>query len=274
MVGCGGDASLAPVARRLHTLPAGGNGDLMTLTLSIAECGYQFVASGPMRGALESAGSLTDWDAFAASWNDLAVDPYLAEGRRFRRRRFAVFAADADGALERLAHQPHVQAPEYNQLFGGIERWFEPVAPAIGSGPTLQTVVRYCCRAFGELAPAVRRWRVEVHQFRIEARADVAGQPTPEGVHRDGVDFVLVMLINRFNIVSGVTTVYDLGGRALGSFTLTNPFDAALIDDSRVAHGVTPVTPLDNSRAGSRDVLVVTFRCKVSNSGYTDEKES
>src|SRR5262249_59018880 len=102
-----------------HTLPAGGNGDLMTLTLSIAECGYQFVASGPMRGALESAGSLADWDAFAASWNDLAVDPYLAEGRRFRPRPFAVFAADPDGPLERLAHQPDVDAPEHHHPLGG-----------------------------------------------------------------------------------------------------------------------------------------------------------
>src|SRR5262249_20103651 len=193
--------------------------------------------------------------------------------RRFRRRRFAVYAADADGSFAREPHQPHVQAREYNQLFGGVERWFEPVAPEIGSGQTLQTVMRYCCRAFGELAPSVRRWRVEVHQFRIEARGDGAGQPTPEGGHRDGVDFVLVMLINRDNIVSGVTTVYDLEGRPLGDFTLTNPLDATLIDDSRVAHGVTAVTPMDNSRAGYRDVLVVTFRCKVSNSGYTAEEK-
>jgi len=244
----------------------------MTFTLSIADCGYQFVPGGPMRMALESVGTLADWPAFAASWNDLAVDPYLAEGRRFRRRRFAVFAGNSGGAIARQAHQPHVQAREYNQLFGGIERWFEPISPEIGSGPTLQTILRFCCRTFGALVPVVSEWRIEAHQFRIEARGDVPGQPTPEGVHRDGVDFVLVMLVNRENIVSGVTTVYDLGGAALGDFTLTNPFDATLIDDARVAHGVTAVTPLDHSRAGYRDVLVVTFRCKVSNSGYTDEK--
>ncbi|HKB14341.1 MAG TPA: 2OG-Fe dioxygenase family protein [Vicinamibacterales bacterium] len=245
---------------------------MMTLTLSIADCGYQFAPAGPMRAALESTGSLADWQAFAASWNDLAIDPYLAEGRRFRRRRFAVYAADAGCAIERHVHQPHVQAREYNALFGGLERWFEPIAPEVGSGPTLHTILRFCCRTFGALAPAASRWRVEVHQFRIEARGEVPGEPTPEGVHRDGVDFVLVMLVNRENIVSGVTTVYDLAGQPLGNFTLTNPFDATLIDDARVAHGVTAVTPLDNSRAGYRDVLVVTFRCEVSNSGNIVEK--
>jgi hypothetical protein len=234
------------------------------LGTSIADCGYQFVDGRRMRAALEEVGSLSDWPAFAASWNDLAVDPYLAEGARFRRRRFAVYRADADGSIERQPHQPHFQHREYNRLFGGIERWFEPIAPEIGEGPTLRTIVRFCARIFGELAPAVARWHVEVHQFRIEARGDTPGLPTPEGIHRDGVDFVLVLLVNRDNIVSGVTTVYDRAGTPLGAFTLTDPFDATLVDDNRLAHGVTPVAPLDPTRPAFRDVLVATFRAALA----------
>ena len=56
-----------------------------------------------MRDALEAVGSLADWPAFAASWNDLEVDQYLDEHDRYRRRRFAVFAIGADGAIERRA---------------------------------------------------------------------------------------------------------------------------------------------------------------------------
>jgi hypothetical protein len=227
---------------------------------ALAERGFAFVHAAALRQALEATGSLSDWTAFAASWNQLEVDDYLATGARFRRRRFAVYTAGPGGLVERQAHQPHYQHREYNQLFGGVERWFEPIAPAIGSGQTLLTVVRFCARIFGGLAPAVARWHVEAHQFRIEARADLPGQPTPEGVHRDGVDFVLVLLVNRENIVRGVTTAYDLAGAPLGTFTLTEPFDAALVDDNRVAHGVTPVAPLDPARPGYRDVLVVTFR--------------
>ena len=52
----------------------------------------------------------------------------------------------------------------------------------------------------------------------------------------------------------------DLTKEPLGSFTLTEPLDAAFTDDNRVYHGVTPVTPLDPARPGHRDVLVVTFR--------------
>jgi hypothetical protein len=227
---------------------------------AIARDGFAFVEGPAMRRLLLECGPLTDWEAFAESWERLGLDTYLIDGGRYRRRRHAVFAADRDGAIVRAAHQPHYQAVEYNPLHGGIERWFDPVADAIGGGPTLQTILAFCRALFGGMAPDVHRWRVEVHQFRIEARRGEEGRPTPEGLHRDGVDYVLVLLVRRRNIASGVTAIHALDGRALGHFTLSTPLDAAIVDDARVAHGVTPVEPIDPDEPAYRDVLVVTFR--------------
>jgi hypothetical protein len=217
--------------------------------------GFAFVAADAMRELLD-AGALRDWTTFTASWNALAPDAYLASVGRHRRRRHAVFSADAQG-VRREPHQPHYQSKTYNSLQGDIERWFEPVT---ADGPSLRHILDFCHRFFGGLAPQVARWHVEVHQFRIEARAGEAGEPTPEGVHRDGVDYVLVLLVDRSNIESGTTTIHAADGTLLGSFTLTRPFDAALVDDARVFHGVTAVTPQDPGRPAHRDVLVVTFR--------------
>jgi hypothetical protein len=99
-----------------------------------------------------------------------------------------------------------------------------------------------------------------MHQFRIEARVGEPGEPTPEGVHRDGVDYVLVLMIDRANIESGTTTIHGHDGSLLGSFTLARALDAALVDDARVCHGVTAVTAIDPLQSAHRDVLVVTFR--------------
>ena len=228
--------------------------------LDISGQGFGFVHGREMRALLMPCGPLTDWTDFAASWNDLHVDEYLADRSRFRKRRYAVYEASSDLAITRQPHQPHHQRVEYNALFGGVERWFEPVTAAVGDSVTLHTILRFCQATFGTLAPSVERWHIEVHQFRIEAQPGAAGHPTPEGVHRDGVDFVLVLLVARTNIASGTTTVHDLTGRELGSFTLTEPLDAALLDDARVAHGVTPVTPINPAVPAHRDVLVVTFR--------------
>jgi hypothetical protein len=54
--------------------------------------------------------------------------------------------------------------------------------------------------------------------------------------------------------------VHALDGRELGAFTLSCAFDAALVDDTRVMHGVTAVRPVDGSRPAWRDVIVVTYR--------------
>jgi hypothetical protein len=223
--------------------------------------GFAFVRARQMRALLAAAGA-ADWDGFAASWNDLGLDTFMADGGRYRRRRFACFRATAE-AIARKPHQPHYQSRDYNPLNGGIERWFEPVTDAIAAHPAMRAILAACHALFDRLTPAGTRpeaWHVEIHQFRIEARPGEAGQPTPEGMHRDGVDWVLVLLVRRENVASGETSIHDLPRRPLGSFTLAEPMDAALVDDHRVYHGVTPVVPVDPSRPAYRDVLVVTFR--------------
>ena len=231
---------------------------LTPLTDAIRGEGFAFVQAPEMRALLERGGALADWDRFAGSWADLGLDTYMADGGRYRKRRFAAFGASAEGIFPK-PHQPHYQSRDYNLLNGGIERWFQPILPDIAGGESMTAILRFCQTLFDRLTPA-RAWHVEVHQFRIEARTGESGQPTPEGMHRDGVDHVLVLLIGRRNIASGVTTVHDLTGHALGSFTLTEPLDAALVDDARVMHGVTPVQPVEPAQPAYRDVLVVTFR--------------
>jgi hypothetical protein len=250
--------------------PLGPTGPLGTLTAAIVRSGYTFVRAGEMRELLTRAGPLVDWPAFAASWDHLELDGYMADGGRYRRRRHAVYAAMADGPIVRAPHQAHYQSRDYNALNGGIARWFEPVDTTIGSGATMNAILAFS-RALFESIAGPRNWHIETHQFRIEAKQDEQGQPTPEGVHRDGVDYVLVLLIGRRNIRSGTTTVHrvnptpgDRGPRSeadeVGRFTLTDPLDAALLDDSRVAHGVTPIEPVDVDLPACRDVLVVTWQ--------------
>ena len=233
--------------------------DIRDLHQWMQQDGFVFVDGTAMRSMLEATTALEDWARFAASWNDLGPDNYLAASGRKRRRRHAVFSMSTTGSARREPHQPHYQSRTYNPLQGGIERWFEPLLPTT-DGTTLQRILGFGRDVFGALAPAARHWHVEVHQFRIEARADQAGEPTPEGVHRDGVDYVLVLMIDRENIESGTTTIHAPDGARLGNFTLTHPFDAALVDDHRVSHGVTPVRPRNVTRPSHRDVLVVTFK--------------
>ena len=229
----------------------------MDWATALRDDGYVFVRGPEMTAALDPA-RLQDWDRFAGSWDDLGLDTYMADGGRYRKRRHAAFQVSAAGA-QRKPHQPHYQSRDYNALNGGIARWFEPVISEVADGPSFRAILALCGDLFTALTPAPA-WHVEAHQFRIEARPGQDGKPTPEGMHQDGVDWVLVLMVGRVNIASGTTTIHGLDRGLLGSFTLENPRDAALVDDHRVFHGVTPVEPLDPAQPAHRDVLVLTFR--------------
>jgi hypothetical protein len=203
---------------------------------------------------------LADWQAFETSWNDMPLDHYMADGGRYRRRRYAVLSA-IDDAIRQEPHQPHYQSLEYNALNGGVAREYEPIPDAIIQGNTMQSVLHFCLRLFNRLQPGTP-WHIECHQFRIEARGAEYGKPTPEGVHRDGVDFVLVMMVKRVNISRGTTTMHDMEERTLDSFTLTSPLDCAIVNDRRCLHGVTPVEQIDPAAPAYRDVLVATFTAR------------
>jgi hypothetical protein len=202
------------------------------------------------------------WPAFSASWIDLALDDYMADGGRYRRRRYACFTMAGTGAV-REPHQPHFQTVAYNRLNGGIERWFAPVNDAVAENAVLTRLLALLSATFATAAgvsTADAAWHVEMHQFRIEARPGALGRPTPEGTHRDGVDWVAVTLVGRSNVHGGVTSVSSPAREPLGSFTLDTPLDTVTLDDRRVYHGVTPVELVDPSQPGWRDVLVLTFR--------------
>ncbi|MBX9345547.1 2OG-Fe dioxygenase family protein [Chromobacterium vaccinii] len=205
-------------------------------------------------------GALADWTAFQDSWNHLQQDKFMADGGRYRKRLHATLSAEPSARQARAeAHRPHYQSKLYNPLNGGVPRHFEPIRNEILNGPTMQAALGLGCAVFGQLSPYTP-WHIEAHQFRIETRNRQPGWPTPEGVHHDGVHFLMMMMVKRHNLVNGATELFNQEKQPLTSFTLTNPLDIALVNDERVLHGVTPISQLDPSRDGSRDVLLISFR--------------
>jgi len=199
---------------------------------------------------------------FLDSWNRLEEDQYMADGGRYRKRRHASFATRYEsGPPILLPCQPHYQTLEYNPLNGGIARYFAPILVDLLNSRSLAALLEFGTRLFSQIT-ANHQWHIELHQFRIEARDGEKGNPTPEGVHRDGVDFVIVVMIKRVNIESGATTIYNLDNQLVGEFTLLETFDMAIVNDKKVYHGVTPVTQLDPGEEAYRDVLVMTFKQK------------
>lgn len=230
--------------------------------------GFVFASGDKFQRLVDAQRSVSEEElhAFAESWASMPPDPYLARKGMTRRRRHAVFEVEGTN-IQALPPRPHYQALEYNPLQGGISRHLEAIDDQVAASDALERLIVFGSLFFSEVAGATTRWDVEAHQFRIEASPSCEGQPTPEGHHRDGVDFVLVVMVRRENLRSGTTSARDDAGRELGAFTLTEPYDVALVDDRRVLHGVTPVFRSDPNKPGFRDVLVLTYRRAPTSAG-------
>ncbi len=147
----------------------------------------------------------------------------------------------------------------HNTLNGGVDRWFAPMEEEVAASAPMVALLGLG-RAMAEALHGPHPWFVEAHQFRIEAAAGAPGFPTPEGVHHDGVDCVLIAMIARTNLSGGETVIEDDAGIRLAQFVLSDPLDTAILDDPRVRHGVTPVAPADPALPSCRDVLVLTWK--------------
>lgn len=207
--------------------------------------------------------SLADLAALAPFWDDLPHDGYLRDLGRYRSRRHgcAIVDVGAEQAhLVEVPHRAHWQSTTYNALHGGLERWFEPIDPRMTGAAVWGHLIASVGRCVaGVRAPADARWYVEAHPFRIDTSEGV-GRPTPEGAHRDGVDFVAVILVGRHAVTGGETRVFEAAGPRGVRFTLDTPWTAVLIDDTRVIHESTPIQSLADDARGYRDTLVLTYR--------------
>ncbi len=196
--------------------------------------------------------------ALQPAWDDLPSDAYLKDGGRYRRRRHSSFVVDGDD-VSQAPHRAHWQPLAYNALHGGMLRWFEPMDPAMVANPTWTQLLRQLSAGASTLKGR-QPWYIESHLFRIDT-TDGIGRPTPEGAHRDGVDFVAVFMVGRHRIKGGESRVFEAQGPNGQRFTLTEPWSLLLLDDERVIHETTPIQPVDGPQGlGWRDTLVITLR--------------
>jgi hypothetical protein len=198
-----------------------------------------------------------EFDRLHAGWDDLPSDEYLKDGGRYRRRRHSCFVVKGESVTQ-VPHRAHWQPLEYNALHGGMQRWFDPLVPAMLAVPLWHRLLV----ALGTAASALhgeRPWFVEAHPFRIDT-TDGIGRPTPEGAHRDGVDLVAVFMVGRHQIKGGESRVFEAEGPSGQRFTLREPWSLLLLDDARVIHESTPIQPLEEGAMGWRDTLVLTYR--------------
>ena len=199
--------------------------------------------------------AMKDLRAFNAYWDSLARDQFLKDLGKYRLRRHSSYVIEKN-QVRLFPHRAHWQSVDYNALHGGLLRMFEPIDASLNDSAAWMQLIAGVAGIFNGIS-AKETWFTEAHQFRINTLGGI-GRPTPEGAHRDGVDYVAVILVARHHIKGGETRIFKMDSNEGLRFTLSEPWSMLLIDDHRIIHETTPIQ--DDGGDGHRDTLVLTFR--------------
>ena len=170
--------------------------------LSLSQQGYAFISGAyiPIREDLRMA-----WKQLKSAWEDLPIDEYMPDHGQYRRRRYGRWAySEATRELITRPTKAYYQDPRLNHFAGGIPRCFPPLSADFINNPFLRLLLRQDVETIAcALSQRPPCWEVDTHMVRIIATEETPGLPAPEGVHRDGLDFIATHLIQRHNISGG-----------------------------------------------------------------------
>ncbi|MET8529621.1 2OG-Fe dioxygenase family protein [Micromonospora sp. NPDC005172] len=221
----------------------------------VREAGYAFVPSSAFRVQETRQAALED---LLAAWSTLPLDPYL-RGGAYRRRRHGVYRCDPQGEeVTPIEQRGYFQSVEHNPFVGGTERTFAALPTDLATNPVLLDLLRFDAWLFAPLAGAdCHGFLAHVHLVRVTAD-NQPGRPSPEGVHRDGFDFIALHHIGREGVTGGTTSLYDHDGSLVGQQTLSGRFASLYADDRRLRHDVSDLVT-DNPTGGHRDMLLTSY---------------
>ena len=213
-------------------------------------------------GEQDLGGFTQRWNVLHQYWENLCLDHHLKDGGAYRQRRHSCYIQDIDSTtLTQTPHRAHWQPTVFNALHGGYDRMFEAIEPAVSTDASFLNLISTLGQTFAQIH-TTRRWFIEAHQFRINTNGGI-GRPTPEGAHRDGVDFVVVMMLDRHHVKGGETRVFKVDDTNGVRFVMQEPFTTILLNDEKVIHETTPIQPKEPGMSDCwRDTLVLTYRAK------------
>lgn len=219
--------------------------------------GYAYEAGSDIGAALRI--NPDTWADFSSFWRGLTLDRFMADGGTYRLRRYGAFELQRPGPLRLLPHEAYEQTREINPFNGGVRREFDSLEPGLAQHPVLDAFLTTLADVLDAVERQPVRWTIRLHPYRIRADLSSKGLPTPEGLHRDGVDYITTLMVHRHNVEGGETMVANTERQPVWQHTLAEPMELLVANDRRTLHSVTPIVAADPLQPAWRDVLVIAF---------------
>lgn len=188
------------------------------------------------------------------SFADLSLDIYVPVKNRYRRfTQYRMRHENNDWQFESLPHRAYVTYSKFNSVAGGVEREYEPIITDFTGH------IRLAANSIP--LDTADEWQINVHQYRIFVKErELEGVIVPEGLHKDGHDYVFIGVYDRHNITGAELSLRPDNDKETPFFITTLPAGKGVVFEDKIMwHYVTQIEPIDGQKTAYRDTVVVAF---------------
>ena len=197
---------------------------------------------------------------FLQSYNNLAIDIKNKNGFPTRLRRYANYNVDVnDNDFEILYTGKNTfkqDVPDGRR----VQRKFELIENKyIRDNFILNLIEKSTILTILNSENKINKLDISLHQIRQICYPYVDSHNSPEGIHRDGADYIISALVmNRSNIDGGESIIYDKDKNILFKKILY-PKEGIFQEDKNLWHYVTPIKS-NGEYIGYRDILGIDIK--------------
>lgn len=199
---------------------------------------------------------ISNFNPLRLSYNNLPIDNYypIKQNVPTRFRRYVNFDVDVRNKdlflfNQNTNHTFHQEVEDFRKT----PRVFYPIEAEI--------LDEYFYRLMTQIVgltlysnPNILKLNVSIHQVRLLSYPNLESDNAPEGIHRDGADYIVSALImNKYNIKEGVSSIYDPTKKKMYSTGLGEG-EFIFQEDRKLWHDITPIKANTNY-IGYRDIL-------------------
>ena len=185
--------------------------------------------------------------SFAAYFNNLPVDLHYGNSRR----RYSRLSSSSEKS-SLLEPRALVQSGEVNQPMAGVERNIPGLENDLIEMEEFQNLVATFIKCSKINRPVME---IGIYQIRTVANWREKGQPSPEGICKDGFEVVGIFCVKRESVVGGETQLYESKEQPPLLTRLLMPGELLTFNDRDFFHLTTPIF---STGEGMRDVFVFT----------------
>jgi hypothetical protein len=191
-----------------------------------------------------------NFKTLVSDFDKLVVDPYVKEGYR---KKHILRAKYTKNGLEKVPLRPLFQSKDTNPTHGNIIRIYPEVVS--DSPDTIDNILHL----FIKLTNMPLNETILFQEQRVQCDNMLTGLPSVENWHKDSVSKVGIICVSRENIVGGINQFRVNNDQANVLSKVLLPGFMAVFEDDQIQHRVTPIRPLDKSKQGYRDVILLAY---------------